>query len=73
MLNEILKLKGVQQLNKAQKKNTVGGGFGPSQGPSCGYGDQICCGTEQWQCGTGPSAGGHHEGYFNGNPLCFCY
>ena len=70
MLKNILNLDGSKIINKSAQKDVKGGGLGI--GPSCAVGDPICCGTAQWQCGVGPSSGGFHEGYFNGNPLCFC-
>ncbi|MBQ0735982.1 hypothetical protein [Aquimarina celericrescens] len=71
MLKNILKLEGSLIIEKSAQKKVTGGG--PVLGPTCALGDPICCGTAQWQCGVGPSSGGHHEGYYQGNPLCFCY
>ncbi len=76
MLQNILKLQGVQELNSKQRKNIKGGMLVVGVGGSCSNnGDAICCGTAQWQCGTGPSEGGIHfnNNYFNGNPVCDCF
>ncbi|MBW1298852.1 hypothetical protein [Aquimarina litoralis] len=73
MLKNILELQGVEKLDAKQRKNIKGGMLGIGQAcPS--NGDAICCGTANWQCGTGPSGGGIFEGiYFNGNPVCACF
>ncbi len=74
MLKNILNLEGTQVIEKSVQKNVIGG-FGLILQPSCyPQGDPICCGTAQWQCGVGPSAGGKHKGgYFQGNPVCDCF
>lgn len=72
MLKKILNLQGVEELSKTQKES-VKGSLRLELKPSCYGGDSICCGTANWQCGTGPSAGGTFGGYFNGTPICNCY
>ncbi|EZH73142.1 hypothetical protein ATO12_19235 [Aquimarina atlantica] len=72
MLKNIVNLDGSKIIKKSEQKSVIGGGL--TIGPACSGGDPICCGTAQWQCGTGPSAGGiHRGGYFNGNPVCNCF
>lgn len=71
MLENILKLSGTKAIEKTTQKNIQGGML--QIGPSCYGGDAICCGTANWQCGTGSSAGGIHGGYFQGTPICNCF
>ena len=52
-------------LSKKEQKSVNGG----KRDRRCRFGDQVCCGTANWQCGAGPSAGG----YFNpSNGTCDC-
>ncbi len=54
-----------QTLSQVEQKEVNGGG---KKNRACYPGtDSMCCGTANWQCGTGPSCGG----YWNGN-VCNC-
>ncbi len=53
-------------LSKEEQKSVNGSGSGLNK---CRYGDAICCGTANWQCGVGVAAGGF---YNPSNGTCDC-
>jgi len=67
-MKKLANLKGAKALNKTEQKSINGGAkFLCYPGT-----DSECCGSEQWQCGTGPNSGGYIDGSYNGHPLCAC-
>ena len=66
-INPMKKLKEMGNLlSKEEQKSVNGGANGANR---CRYGDSICCGTANWQCGVGPAAGGFYNA---SNGTCDC-